>query len=90
MKRKGGLDDFKLHYEALPSEPKSKKKPQTKPTSKKNILEQYIHIGPTILFPYIFQNRLANRHTVLSNVDDRKNMPKMPQANKKRTTKPKR
>ena len=92
MKKKGGLENVKLYYESLPSEPKAKRR--TPKTNKKNnienLLDSDLYIGLTVFLPFVFQHRLANRAGVLSRVDDRKTLPKVPQANKKRTTKPKR
>lgn len=97
MKEKGGLlNDFKLCFESLPSEPKAKgakaQKPQTKP--KKNILENNIDNRLVIPLAYYLvfhrQRKTRNRNTVLSIIDDRATMPKLPQANKKRAPKSKR
>ena len=81
MKEKGGLlNDFKLYFESLPSEPKAKRakaqKPQTKP--KKNILENNIDNKLVIPLAYYLvfhrQRKTRNRNTVLSIIDDRENM----------------
>lgn len=93
MKTKGGIDDFKLYYEDLPSVSKFKKpknkKNQSK--SKKDILANDIRIGFALYLPYIIQSRqIPNRTAVLSNIDDRKIMPKVPPTSKKRTTNAKR
>ena len=81
MKEKGGLlNDFKLYFESLPSEPKAKRakaqKPQTKP--KKNILENKIDNRLVIPLAYYLvfhrQRKTRNRNTVLSIIDDRENM----------------
>lgn len=97
MKQKGGLlNDFKLYFEALPNEPKPKRnKPQTNTkSSKKNILDNDIYNGLFIIIAHsvVFsrQRKTGNRDTVLSNIDDRAIMPKVPQPNKKRAPKPKR
>lgn len=92
MSKKGGLESVKLYYEDLPSvsqfkKPKNKKS-QSK--SKKDILDNNMVLGFALLVPVIFQKRLVNRHTVLSNLDDREIMPKVPPTNKKRATKSKR
>lgn len=93
MKKKGGiLDNVKLYYERLPSEPKAKRRTSEKP-KKKNItelLDADILFRFAIFYPVIFQKRFTNRTAVLSNIDDRKIMPKVPPTSKKRTTKPKR
>lgn len=89
MSRKGGskLNDFKLHYERLPSEPPYKKKTNDKSKHKTNnakeFLDNHLLFGLALYFPIVFQSRKATHRTaVLSNVDDRKNMPKVPQAKK--------
>ena len=93
MKKKGGIDDFKLYYKDLPSVSKFKKpknkKSQSK--SKKDILVGDIRIGFALYLPYIIQSRqIPNRTAILSNIDDRKTLPKVPQPNKKRALKSKR
>lgn len=93
MKKKGGIDDFKLYYEDLPSVSKFKKpknkKNQSK--SKKAVLANDIRIGFALYLPYIIQSRqIPNRTAILSNIDDREIMPKVPQPNKKRAIKSKR
>lgn len=93
MKKKGGLDDFKLYFEALPSEPKVRKVRNARSKNKtvKDILDRRTLIQLAILVPFVFQPRKAfNRSAILSDIDDRATMPKVPQANKKRTAKSKR
>lgn len=78
MKGKGGLNDFELYFERLPSEPAQKRK-----NKRISILETYITTGPATYFPIVFQLfKGADKGTVLSNVDDRTPMHKLPQANK--------
>lgn len=92
MKRKGGLDDFKLYYERLPSEPTPKKRAKNISKSKNNVAKEFMDnhflLGLAIHFPIIFQSRkVPHRSAILHNIDDRKTMPKVPPSNKKRTTK---
>lgn len=92
MKRKGGLDDFKLYYERLPSEPTPKKRTKNINKSKRNAAKEFMDnhflLGLAVHFPDIFQSRkVAHRSAVLSKLDDRKTMPKVPLSNKKRTAK---
>ena len=92
MKGKGGLDDFKLHYERLPSIPKFKKtknkKSQSK--SKKDILVNDFRLGFAIFLPHILRQLKTPDRAVILSIDDREIVPKLPQPNKKRAIKPKR
>jgi len=76
MRKRGVLENVKLYYEDLPSVSKFKKpknkKSQSK--SKKDIMDNNMVLGFALLVPVIFQKRLVNRHTVLSNLDDRETL----------------
>lgn len=100
MKKKGGLlNDFKLYYERLPSEPtyrpsSHKKRPEG---AKKRAVGANLHVGlaNTLAYFMVISGRRAFRNrSALSSAniksDDRKTMSKVPQTNKKRTTNSKR
>lgn len=83
INKKGKRYDYKLHYEELPSAPKVKRKPKTtEKNTKSNILDGNIILGFIHLVPFVFQRKSSNRLAVLSNIDDREAMPKMPQTRK--------
>lgn len=89
MKEKGGLlNDFKLYYESLPSEPKAKRVKTQKPKNKHitNILDANIYSGLNLALAYFLvfhrQRPVRNKSTILTNIDDRKIMPKVPRKNK--------
>lgn len=84
MKKKDGLSDYKLHYEELPNTPKAKRRKlegdKKKPS--KGIMDNHIFSGLAHLVPFAFQHKRFDRFAVLSTVDDRTPMPKMPQGKK--------
>lgn len=97
MKKKGGLlNDFKLYFESLPSEPKAKRRSTQKPQKKttKRVLEDNIDDRLVIPLAYYLvfhrQRKTRNRNTVLSIIDDNKTMQKMPSSNKANSTNEKR
>lgn len=99
MKRKGGLDDFKLYYERLPSEPrytpsKTKKRRQG---AKKDALDYIVYSELIIAIFNFLQSRKtvyrsanSSKRPAKIKANDRKTMSKVPQPNKKRTANSKR
>lgn len=84
---KGGvLDDFKLAYEALRSEPRRRlfKARKANRRSKNGSVEHNFYNGlvPALFF-FLQQRKDISKSDILVNIDDRKNMSKLPQSNKK-------
>jgi len=101
MKKKGGLlNDFKLYYERLQSEPSYKRSnnKKRKRVAKNGFLDTTFNSELAItLFYFLRQRKTIHRLPVLDNkpsdtisVNDRKTLPKVPQPNKKHSCNSKR
>jgi len=88
MKKKGGLDDFKLYYEDIPFSKRYKASLQKyKRSISKKSMGNNLRTGFAFLVPHIFQQfKVSDRPAILPNINDNKTMPKLPPTNKTKSS----